>query len=247
MRLWASLLLPAACQLAACHGTRPAPPAPPLAELEASFLAPGPLEVRFRAEAEGALSARIDGVLLLDGEARSRLRFRGTLAGEPVDVLRVCDGSRCGGRVGDTVQEPTAQPPGTREAWVLGLTRMGILHNVAVATGGGAPDHAGEDVRAWIRPEDVVGGEGSLAFDVVVDGERAARARLFFDRANRPIRREQTVFFAEGAMRVVETYASFALGGAAPADASFALPSEELEAHTELELDSRDSVILADP
>ncbi len=190
----------------ACQGARPAPATRGLADVEAALLAPRPLRIGFEVVAEGAVAVEVSGTLLLDGGARSRLDVAGTFQGEAVEVTRVCDGQRCGGRIAGEAQPPTAQPGGVREAWVLGFTRMGILHNVAVATGGGAPDHAGGDVGAWLRAENATHDDEWLSFDLVVGGEPSARARLRLGEEGWPARREQSVAFPEGEMRVLETY-----------------------------------------
>ena len=216
MRLLVALLL-----VVACRGARPEPPGSRLAAVEAALLGPEPRELAFRVRAEGAVEVEASGTMLFGTGGRSRFEVTGSFQGQPVEVLRVCDGDVCGGRRAGAVMPVRPQERGLRRAWVLGLTRMGILHNVAVATAGDPPDHPG-DIDAWVQAENETHADGRLAFDVVVDGERSARAELTLDAGGAPSRREQSVAFPTGEMRVVETYAW--RSQSAPDEARFAVP-----------------------
>ena len=51
----------------------------------------------------------------------------------------------------DTTVVTGATPPALNEAIVIGLTRMGHLHNIAVLTGGLPPDHSDGGAADWVR------------------------------------------------------------------------------------------------
>jgi len=46
-------------------------------------------------------------------------------------------------------------PPEVREALVIGLTRMGILHNLARLVAGVPPDRASGGVRDWVEGREI--------------------------------------------------------------------------------------------
>jgi hypothetical protein len=105
-------------------------------------------------------------------------------------------------------------PDHLRTALVLGLTRMGILHNLARLNGGRPPDHGDGNVREWVVPRDVTWlgvNEGNdsprgVRFAIEVAGARTAEASLWLDREGWPQRRTQTVRFPGGEMQVTEEY-----------------------------------------
>jgi hypothetical protein len=108
-----------------------------------------------------------------------------------------------------------------KEALLLGLTRMGLLHNLARLTANAPPDHADVGVREWVTlssfasdrtdpvnapiPETFRHG---ISFELTVAEQRAGSAVLEIDAHGRPVIRRQTVEFPAGRMRVVERYSS---------------------------------------
>jgi hypothetical protein len=178
------------------------------------------LECTFRIEATGAIEVALDGVLTLgeepgdpgeSGEIEKLpvivLEARGQFAGAEYDA----DFRQNGAMVwaGDTNYPPY---PALREAVVIGMTRMGLLHNLARLIDEGVPDHAKGGVRDWVKvvavrapsPAEATG--RAYAFDIVVDGVLSGEATLHLDDAGRPARRVQTVHFEEGDMQVTEIY-----------------------------------------
>lgn len=93
---------------------------------------------------------------------------------------------------------------------------MGVLHNLAMLVGGAPPDHAAGGVEDWVQTVDhrrpvpsgpPPGPDGeAVTFGLVVGGEPSGTATLWLDDRGVPVRREQTVEFPEGVMRVVERY-----------------------------------------
>ena len=171
-------------------------------------------QIDFTVTAVGAVTASIEGVLYLERRDRGRLRASGTFAGQPVDLRLISDGARMvGGAVGQTFDMDA--PPRLREAFVIGLTRMGILHNLARLTGGQPPERADGTVKQWLglsnfvsrqAPSDPARALWPATFDLAVGGEPSAVATVWIDRAGLPKRREQTVQFENGEMRVGEEY-----------------------------------------
>ncbi len=171
------------------------------------------LRVEFTIASEGVLSTALQGYLEVRGDDLS-LEADGDFGGSPVDLVLAVSGSEIrGGNLAladASLREFTARNPGAaKEAVILGMTRMGILHNLALLTGSRPPDRSGGGIREWVRPDRVRSTAEGLAFDVVVDGEAAAEAELALDGRRLPAKRRQTNRFPAGEMRVVETYRVF--------------------------------------
>lgn len=165
-------------------------------------------EVGFRITSEGAFAADLSGELEIGPANEIRLTADGTFGGDPVSLsLDVAGDRMVGGNAEDRFDEPV--PPALRESVVLGLTRMGLLHNLARLVAGSPPDHAGGGVREWVRPANMLPMEvgRGVVFDVVVNGQETASAVLRVDERGLPASRAQTVRFPGGEMRVRESYA----------------------------------------
>jgi len=228
------------------RGEQPAPPAAPgspaggavvdagaqLAALEARLLAAAELDVRAELVAEGAFTAKLRSSLALRGDTAA-LRARGRFGDELVEAAVMVDGRE---QLALTNRGPRTDPapPDARGALVIGLVRMGVLHNVARIVGGQGFDHAEGGAAQWVVATDVAVGpertiEGraarSLAFGIAVNGQPSGRATLWLHPdTGLPWLREQVVAFPGGEMRVTERYIGVhtrAAGGSArPAGAT---------------------------
>jgi len=222
-------LLAAAASCLACVGTAPPPPsildgsaADAVAALERRLMEAREVRVACSATAEGVLAADLDGTLALTPDG-VEIRHRGTFVDNPADLDLRVDGGRLIGGNGDRRLDAEV-PPALREAVVVGLTRMGILHNLARLSGAMAPDHADGGVAEWATLDAAAWGETAevdgtparaVEFGLLVDGEPSADVRLWLDAdTGLPLRREQTVHFPQGEMRVVERYLDWSFGEA---------------------------------
>jgi hypothetical protein len=177
--------------------------------------------MRFELESEGLVVSRLAGELRSQGDTLS-LRARGSFEGQPVELILEADGQRLRGANGRSTLE-LPQPAALEEAVVIGLTRMGLLHNLAMLVGARPPDRADGGVREWVQANAVVGGSAvgpaepsdstgreqpkALSFGIVVAGEHVGDATLWYDPASKlPLERHQLVSFPGGEMRVRETY-----------------------------------------
>ena len=187
------------------------------AQLETRLLRANSLSLDFHITAEGALAADLQGMLRV-GTAAPRpfnmlLSVWGEFAGQQVSaVLTAMDAGMALGSGDWLIGEP--RPEHLAEAVLIGLARMGILHNLARLIADAAPDHADGGVRDWVTvgdfaadPED----PAALSFAITVAGTPAATARLQLDTAGLPRLRRQTVVFPGGEMRVTERYSAFAI------------------------------------
>jgi hypothetical protein len=189
------------------------------AELENNLLT-SDFSLTFDIVSTGPYPAHLEGAASLRGADEVSVEADGQFAGEDVAIrLTARDGKMKGGNGASGFEQST--PGGLRKALILGLTRMGLLHNLAVMSSGAPPDHAGGGVRDWVQVKDlrlatgtIIDGDPALAFHftIVVSGEDAATAVLWVDaETGLPIKREQVVRFDGGEMRVTEIYSAMTI------------------------------------
>jgi hypothetical protein len=188
--------------------------------------------MRFDIESEGAVTSRLVGELRSQADTLS-LRASGSFDGKPVELSLLADGKRLRATNGRSdISVP--QPPELERAVVIGLVRMGLLHNLAMLVVGRPPDHADGGVDEWVRAEDVYFGAKvgpselgadaqrrtpeAMSFRIHVGDNETGEATLWYDTGFKlPIERHQVVHFPEGPdgaateMRVRETYTAEAL------------------------------------
>lgn len=192
------------------------------AALEDRLLQAGTVDMTFDIRATGALDAALSGTATVSASGEVMLTGKGIFAGVEADIgLRSAKGSMRGGNGGQAFVAPA--PQALQEALLIGVTRMGLLHNLAALSAGSPPDRTDGTMREWVTVEDMaledaapIGGIPTRAFSftVVVGGQPSAVARLWVDAGTgMPIRRTQTVSFPEGEMRVLEQYPDFRLIG----------------------------------
>ncbi len=200
------------------------------AGIEKTLLQADSVRVEFTISSEGAIASSVQGSLLLVPRANQvRLDLSGTFAAASVDLSLVSDGKRMRGGPktksfrADKRYFESETPTALGEAIVIGLTRMGLLHNIAMLTGGVPPDHSDRAVTEWIAcskflldetARDGDGDRAPLTFDIAVSGKHVAEGKLWIDaETGLPVRREQTVHFGSSTMRAVESYTVFEIGG----------------------------------
>jgi len=196
---------------AACIGIGACAPATPpgdsFATLEARLLAADTVRIAFDVTADGSVTAALSGEVAIDGDAGVTLTATGVFDGEPAALRLRADRERY--TYGNAAElTMNRRPDGLVEALVIGLTRMGILHNLAMLTSGARPDHVDGGVRDWVSVGGFRRDADAIGFDLTVAGEPAGTATLVLDANGLPVERRQAVPFPEGEMRVVETYRS---------------------------------------
>lgn len=195
----------------------PRDPASVMEDLEQRLLAARSVSLDFTITSKGAVAARFEGSLQWQGEDALALVATGEFAGQPRELELRADATTLSTYV-DGVQRWTGPRPGALvEALVVGLVRMGLLHNLAVLTGGMAPDHAEGGARDWLAADELVSlpperrGElelSGLEFVLVVAGTPSATMTLWLDAEGRPSERAAIVQFPEGEMQVEERYSN---------------------------------------
>lgn len=212
-------LVPALAGDTAEQGTEDTSARDTFAELERTLLERD-FVLDFKVVSSGAYESLLAGMLEICRTAEVSMQADGHFAQQAAAIrLRASDGLMSGGN--GAAKFAQATPANLREALVLGLTRMGILHNLAVMSGGSPPDHAGIGVGDWVQvkslrlgaTEELDGVSAkTLRFTVVVNGEDAGTATLWVDdTSGMPLRREQVVRFGDAEMRVVESYSALTL------------------------------------
>jgi hypothetical protein len=180
--------------------------------------------------AEGAFAAELRCVHTIDRNGQVFVKAQGTLGGQPVDLTFVAEHGRMSVTAAQGQRE-LAEPSDLRGGLLLGLTRMGWLHNVAMLAGGGWPDATDGSADEFARALDVMSGEElevegriqrALTFGIEVRGQIAGSAVLLLDcETGLPIERWQKVQMPGGEMHVVETYETFTLDLGAPRAAGY--------------------------
>lgn len=172
----------------------------------------------FEIEAEGSKQATLTGTLHLVSPNALSLVAEGTFAGESVKAeldSRSGEVNRSTSKGAEVSGHRDPPAPALTLAVCLGLTRMGLLHNVARLIGDQGVDHAQGGVDGWVKAVDVKeGGPDTVAsepchrltFGVEVQGKRSGEASLCLsDATSLPLHRRQTVHLDDGELTVVET------------------------------------------
>ena len=184
-------------------------------ELEQRLLDAESVHIRGAAGSAGAVISGLEGQAVLASGNRARLQFSGEFGGTGVTLALVADGEQMWGGNGADQFESEA-PPLLNEGILLGFTRMGILHNLALLSSVSPPDGTDGAIRDWVTVSNFAWGESgtldgvaaeALTFDLTVNGTPSAKVVLWLDQENGlPVQREQLVQFPDGEMRAIEVY-----------------------------------------
>lgn len=192
------------------------------ASLEAQLLEARTVRVNSTISASGALAVNLNGRSEISVGGQAALVHTGTFAGRGMTLELRSDGRQITlARDDETVQVASGRE--SNRALLIGLMRMGLLHNLAQLSSLKGPDHAEGGVSEWVtvrnlrylsakNAEKYGPSPVALAFNVNVGGAPAATAVLWLDEDTRlPLKREQTVKFPGGSMTVIETYSGFVI------------------------------------
>ncbi len=194
----------------ASEGASPKSAARVFADLEARLLAAKAFRFKATITSTGAVTSRLEGAATVGAEAVN-LAFVGEVEGNNMTIFLDADAETMKGGSGQMGFE-SARAEALQEALAIGLTRMGILHNLAVLGSGKPPDRARGGVSSWVVVSNERFDGKALAFDIAVGGQPAAVAKLWLDETTGlPVRREQTVSFPSGTMTAVEEYEGFSV------------------------------------
>jgi hypothetical protein len=205
-------------------GPRPVPPSATAAErlalCEGALLGARNLTGTFEIDSKGENAAHLTGTLeLIDGNAL-HLVAEGNFKSDPVQLE--VDSRDPTGTGRSTTKGPSVSshrdPPASklREAIALGLSRMGLLHHLALLSNDEPLEKTGGGMAEWVKAlaprdgaSDTVNGEACkrVDFSVEVEGKTMGEASLCIaDATGLPLQRTQTVHFPAGDMTVSETF-----------------------------------------
>lgn len=167
------------------------------------------VEITTQIQSVGYFQADLTATYDVERELKVSIAVEGTVAGSPVSASWTSHDIR-------DDRDTDIQSPVWADAVLIGITRMGALHNLARILEKQDPDHGNGDVRTWVEVDQIVwkGDEPrtqTLEFDIIVSGIPSAEGELTLDTRGLPLRREQLVSFDGVAMRVVEHYDRFEL------------------------------------
>ena len=205
----------------------PADPRALFDALEQRLLRSERVHVELTVTSDAVFPSDLAGTLALGPGHAVALVFAGTFGEDAQEIeLSASDATmalRAGGA--DGFRQET--PPALREGLLIGLTRMGLLHNMAMLIAGQPPDRTDGTVRDWVQvsgfatgPTAAVEGRSArpVRFDIAVSGQPVGEATLWLDtQTGLPVARDQMVRFPDGEMRVRERYLRFDVA-APPAD-----------------------------
>jgi hypothetical protein len=176
------------------------------------------VEIAFDIQSEGTVVSQLRGTLVWTRDGELRLDATGEFGGKPQQLELRADAETLEVRVAGELRHTGPRPSKLIEALVLGFTRQGLLHNLAMAVGGQPPSFADGGFDEWMRvvepqlrpPEGLGSDEASpLEFQLEIEGQHVADATLWLRADELPLERRQTVEFPEGQMKVVERYSKF--------------------------------------
>jgi hypothetical protein len=197
-----------------------ADPRSELEQLENRLLGASRVEFEFAIDSEGSLISHFTGRVRWVRDGEFTLTAEGEFVGQPQQLELRGDANTLTTIVAGSERWSGARPPELVVALVRGLSHMGLLHNLAVLTGGMPPDRSEGGAREWLDADDLELGPPEtrtgvevrpLEFVLVVAEQPVGRATLWLDTNGRPVERRQAVEFPEGEMRVVERYSNFVI------------------------------------
>lgn len=194
-------------------------PAQVMAKLEQRLLVANRVVVEATIQSRGFIASDLRGRTELLDRNRANVAYTGTFAGKPADLALAADGRLVQLMNGPQTRQARIEAESNR-AIIVGLARMGLLHNLARLTGLGEPDHAQGGVADWVKLDNfrpttfaqfgALEGTTVLGYDLVVAGITSGGVRLWLDPAtNLPRRRALTVRFGQSEMEVTEDYTRF--------------------------------------
>lgn len=168
--------------------------------LEERLLTAQKVELTAEVSASGAVTAEMSGTLVVQPELEASVVVDGFFDGNELEAR--WDSA--------TAKASDTTAPAWAEGILIGLTRMGVLHNWAKIVGGQDPD---VDVKTAMQVEQLAwkGGDPStrtLTFSLVFMDTPMGEVELTLDPDGLPHHRVQIVHFPEGDMQVLEQYSA---------------------------------------
>jgi hypothetical protein len=187
----------------------------PFNALEARLLAAENVSFSFRVISEGVISGDLRGTVSASSSGSLTIDASGMFIGRELQ-MRLTTTSDSLRMVTSEMSNTVARQDETFAAVVLGLTRMGIMHNLAQLSTVSPPDHGDVGMEDWVWVDNFgdaqVGEYMGISFDLFVDGENTSSGIIAIEDGV-PVHRRQVVDFPGGSMIVTETYSNFLISG----------------------------------
>jgi hypothetical protein len=120
-----------------------------LAAMETNLLKIKNRKLKFRTEATGALTGAFEGEIVFKKDNIIDYRTAGKFGGKEYKLFLTCDNALLRGGTEGKPFEMDA-PPGLRSGIVIGLSRMGLMHNISRLISNKPPDHIDGTVFKWL-------------------------------------------------------------------------------------------------
>jgi outer membrane lipoprotein-sorting protein len=196
-------------------------------KMEANLMKIKNRRLKFRTEATGALTGTFEGEIIFKKGNVMDYRAWGKFAGRDHKLFLLCDGTKLRGG-GENSPFEMAAPAGLRPGILIGLARMGLMHNIARLTSNKPPERTDGSVYKWLVVQDAKYAKDHapdtpqagatlkqnnkklvvIFFKLGVENEKnAGDVELWIDtKTNLPAYRTITVHFPQGDMFVTEKY-----------------------------------------
>lgn len=186
--------------------------------LEKTLLEAKTVRFKSKLETEGVVTASFEGELVAASGNKVNLKFDGKYGKKEAKAQLVADGKEMFHASADAASRSDC-PDKLNEGIVLGVTRMGTMHNIYKVSNGMEPDGTDGKAREWVTvsgfrnfKEEVVEKVDAVSFefDITVGGEKRAHATLWLNKkTGLPIKRFQTVQFGDKTMKGTEVFSEF--------------------------------------
>ncbi len=198
-----------------------------LTAMETNLLKLKNRRLKFRTEATGAISAAFEGEAVFKKGSVMEFRTAGKFAGKDYKLFLDCDGAKLRGGFADKPFEIDC-PGGLRSGIVIGMSRMGLMHNISRLVSNKPPERIDGTVFKWLEVSDLKFAKDHapdtpqagaalkhkdkklmvVFFTLGVEGAKnAGDVELWIDtKTNLPAYRSITVHFPQGDMFVTEKY-----------------------------------------
>ncbi len=179
--------------------------------MEQRLLAASRVSFDFRVTAEGVIDGVFSGNASVSSDGALTISAEGRFIERDLVMELVTDADSVR-MVTTEMSDVVPRQDDTFNAVVIGLTRMGFLHNLAALTTVSPPEHGEGGIQEWVTVDNFEAGEigdySGVSFDVFVQGERTSGAVLAMV-DGLPVLRRQVVAFPGGEMVVTEEYSNF--------------------------------------
>lgn len=191
----ATTTAPAPDTTAAAVQTQPIPGLAAFEQLEQRLAKMDKFDVRFHIESSGPIPSVVKGEVHMKGED-VHIQTYGKLKGES-KAARL------------PAEEDGTLPAGSRSAVLVGMTRMGLLHNLVrmLMMNEGIDMKPGSDPN-WVKVDNITYdlADRHFHFDIIVEGQNAGWADLWLTPDGKPQHRKEVVHFPDGDLNVEERY-----------------------------------------